>query len=198
MLLLVCLLAARDRLRRAVVSSKLSLTIPQILARRRNVCFSTGPQDREGRPNLNHRQAELPSRVLRNLEPRHGDPSDSRGVSRTGGETYKSEIKKRTNEAVILLKTKESLFSGGSKAVRSLKKGNLCGRSRQVLENNALSFGLDSRIGHRDCGSGVGAALVAAQATKGQRCHPYVRVKTQPRGRESEESKIVRTNPRCY
>jgi hypothetical protein len=51
----------------------------------------------------------------------------------------KREFKNRTNEAVIILKTKQVCFFGTSKAVRLLKIGHLSAISRQVVENKDVS-----------------------------------------------------------
>lgn len=60
------------------------LTIPQILARRRNSRFSTGPRTEEGRRrvSLNRRRLELPQRALRNLERLRADPRSFQRVWR--------------------------------------------------------------------------------------------------------------------
>jgi hypothetical protein len=100
--------------------------------------------------------------------------SASRFLELVAPRQQKSEIKKRTNEAVILLKIKKVVFWKDSKAVRSLKSGGLSGRSRQVIENKPLSIMPGFRIGVRygssvlqECGPDVRGAFVAAQATEG-------------------------------
>jgi hypothetical protein len=183
------------------VPSKRSLAIPQILAQRSNARFSTGPQGRDRRKsvNLNHPQLKFGSRAVRVLELRHRDQCDFQRVCRTGREKLRNE--KRTNEAVILLKTKESRFSGSSQAVRSLKTGNLCGVSRYIAENTTLSIRPKRRLGIPDVGM---ALVVAAQATErpenGRPTHRgsrYVKLRHCGAEGEKRETKIVRTNPRC-
>jgi len=66
------------------LTAKRPLTVPQILARRRNARRSTGPRTEEGRrrAKLNYRSLELPEAARRRLERLHADPRDFQRVWR--------------------------------------------------------------------------------------------------------------------